>query len=56
MDRQAFRGRPWRRCGFVAFSVLLLLAGCAADSGTGRSDSDRNGGFYGGMTGGGVHP
>jgi hypothetical protein len=36
-------------------SLLLLLAGCAGnlDNGSANSDSDRNSGFYGGITGGG---
>jgi hypothetical protein len=33
--------------------LLLLLAGCADNSGNSKgSDNDRNSGFYGGITGG----
>jgi hypothetical protein len=37
----------------AAISLLLILTGCVA-SNPGRSDDNRNNGFYGGMTGGGV--
>ncbi len=42
------------RSWLAVIGFLLLLAGCAANSGT--SDNDRNSGFYGGITGGGSRP
>jgi len=41
----------------VLLGLLLFLAACAADTAATHSDdNDKNGGFYTGMTGGGVHP
>ena len=40
----------------VFFGLLVLLAGCAADTGGTHSDNDKNGGLYTGMSGGWSHP
>jgi hypothetical protein len=51
------KGKGRSRTGrAVLFGLLVLLAGCAADNGAAHSDNGKNGGFYGGMTGGGVQP
>jgi len=39
---------------WLALVGLLLIAGCAA--GGNGSDNDKQGGFYGGVTGGGSRP
>lgn len=45
----------WRGAGLlIVVGLLLLITGCAAPNGSGNSGNDRNSGFYGGMTGGGV--
>ena len=50
-----WRRRQWR---MIVIGLLLLSAGCTADAGSsnsgGNSGNDRNGGFYGGISGGGV--
>jgi hypothetical protein len=46
-----FRRCATHRAALVLF--LLLLAGCAEASSHADSDHDRNGGLYGGVTGGG---
>jgi hypothetical protein len=56
MGRKSARGRS-RTSALVLLGWLLLLAACAADTAATHSDdNDKNGGFYTGMTGGGVHP
>jgi hypothetical protein len=40
-------------CCAAVMSLLLLVAGCTASGPDGRSDNNRNSGFYGGMIGGG---
>jgi hypothetical protein len=46
-----FRRCATHRAALVVF--LLLLAGCAEAGSQTNTDHDRNGGFYGGVTGGG---
>ncbi len=38
----------------VLVALLLLLAGCAENSGQANSEHDRESGFYGGVTSGGA--
>ncbi|MGH7060833.1 MAG: hypothetical protein ACREFH_10625 [Stellaceae bacterium] len=40
---------------FFVLLSLLLLAGCSAGGGT-ASDKDKQGQFYGGLSGGWTHP
>ncbi len=50
-SREVRRRAPHRTA--VVALLLLLLAGCADTNGQPNSEHDRNGGFYGGVTGGG---
>jgi hypothetical protein len=43
-----------KRCGagrLIVIGLLLLIAGCAAGNDSGNSGSNRDRGFYGGVTG-----
>jgi hypothetical protein len=56
MGRKTARGCP-RTKAVVLLGLLLFLAACAPDTAATHSDdNDKGGGFYTGMTGGGVHP
>jgi hypothetical protein len=44
--------RPTRWFLVIGLLLSLSVAGCAADGG--GSDTDKRGGFYGGITGGGT--
>jgi hypothetical protein len=45
---------PSRLLVLIGLVLLLLIAGCASNGPT--ADTDKRGGFYGGINGGGVWP